>query len=83
MITVEIAPGLQRWTAWHGEWGEEVGCVHLFERLEQAAADPEPTRRRLDVHPLQLARGLDPVDTLHPHVVVRREPAMTVAAPRQ
>ena len=24
---VEIAPGLQRWTAWHGEWHEDVGSV--------------------------------------------------------
>jgi hypothetical protein len=24
---VEIAPGLQRWTARHDEWKEEVGCV--------------------------------------------------------
>ncbi len=24
---VEIAPGLLRWTAWHEEWHEEVGCV--------------------------------------------------------
>ena len=23
----EVAPGLRRWTSWHEEWGEEVGCV--------------------------------------------------------
>jgi glyoxylase-like metal-dependent hydrolase (beta-lactamase superfamily II) len=23
----ELAPGLHRWTAWHAEWREEVGCV--------------------------------------------------------
>jgi glyoxylase-like metal-dependent hydrolase (beta-lactamase superfamily II) len=25
----ELAPGLQRWTAWHDEWEEEVGSVVL------------------------------------------------------
>jgi glyoxylase-like metal-dependent hydrolase (beta-lactamase superfamily II) len=25
----EIAPGLRRWTAWHEEWREEVGCLAL------------------------------------------------------
>jgi glyoxylase-like metal-dependent hydrolase (beta-lactamase superfamily II) len=24
---VEVAPGLHRWTAWHEEWREDVGCV--------------------------------------------------------
>jgi glyoxylase-like metal-dependent hydrolase (beta-lactamase superfamily II) len=24
---VEVAPGLRRWTAWHDEWKEDVGCV--------------------------------------------------------
>jgi glyoxylase-like metal-dependent hydrolase (beta-lactamase superfamily II) len=24
---VEVAPGLRRWTAWHDEWREDVGCV--------------------------------------------------------
>jgi len=23
----EVAPGLRRWTAWHEEWREDVGCV--------------------------------------------------------
>jgi glyoxylase-like metal-dependent hydrolase (beta-lactamase superfamily II) len=23
----EVAPGLRRWTAWHDEWREEVGCL--------------------------------------------------------
>src|SRR5256714_13855345 len=23
----EIAPGLRRWTAWHNEWEEDVGCL--------------------------------------------------------
>ena len=26
---VEVAPGLWRWTAWHEEWKEDVGCVYL------------------------------------------------------
>jgi hypothetical protein len=27
MTLVEVAPGLRRWTAWHEEWREDVGCV--------------------------------------------------------
>ena len=27
MALVEIAPGLRRWTAWHEDWKEDVGCV--------------------------------------------------------
>jgi hypothetical protein len=31
----EVASGLRRWTAWHEEWREEVGClaVDTDERL--------------------------------------------------
>ncbi len=25
----ELAPGLRRWTAWHEDWQEEVGCLAL------------------------------------------------------
>jgi len=27
MPLTEVAPGLRRWTAWHDEWQEEVGCL--------------------------------------------------------
>ena len=27
MALAEIAPGLRRWTAWHDEWREDVGCL--------------------------------------------------------
>lgn len=27
MALTEIAPGLRRWTAWHEEWREDVGCL--------------------------------------------------------
>ena len=27
MSLTEVAPGLRRWTAWHEEWKEDVGCV--------------------------------------------------------
>lgn len=27
MSLTEIAPGLRRWTAWHEEWREDVGCL--------------------------------------------------------
>jgi len=27
MPLTEVAPGLRRWTAWHDEWREDVGCV--------------------------------------------------------
>lgn len=28
MEVARIAPGLWRWTGWHAEWKEEVGCVY-------------------------------------------------------
>jgi hypothetical protein len=27
MPLTEVAPGLRRWTAWHDEWDEDVGCL--------------------------------------------------------
>ena len=27
MALTEVAPGLRRWTAWHEEWQENVGCL--------------------------------------------------------
>ena len=27
MQLTEVAPGLRRWTAWHDEWREDVGCL--------------------------------------------------------
>ena len=27
MAVTEVAPGLKRWTAWHEEWEENVGCL--------------------------------------------------------
>src|SRR5262245_26620242 len=27
MSLTEVAPGLRRWTAWHEEWQEDVGCL--------------------------------------------------------
>ena len=27
MALIEVAPGLRRWTAWHEEWEENVGCL--------------------------------------------------------
>ena len=29
MRVQQLADGLWRWTAWHGEWKQEVGCVYL------------------------------------------------------
>ena len=29
MDVLEIAPGLWRWTAYHEEWNEDVGCVYV------------------------------------------------------
>jgi glyoxylase-like metal-dependent hydrolase (beta-lactamase superfamily II) len=28
MEVLEVAPGLWRWTAWHEEWKQDVGCVY-------------------------------------------------------
>lgn len=40
MDVQEIAPGLWRWTAWHEEWGEQVGCVYVERDGEIALIDP-------------------------------------------
>ncbi|MGH3071689.1 MAG: hypothetical protein ACRDNB_05375 [Gaiellaceae bacterium] len=28
-MTVEVAPGVRRWTSWHDHWEEEVGSLAL------------------------------------------------------
>jgi glyoxylase-like metal-dependent hydrolase (beta-lactamase superfamily II) len=35
-----VAPGLQRWTAWHDEWEEEVGSVAVETRDGLVVIDP-------------------------------------------
>jgi len=36
----EIAPGLRRWTAWHEEWEEDVGCLALDTEEGLVLIDP-------------------------------------------
>jgi glyoxylase-like metal-dependent hydrolase (beta-lactamase superfamily II) len=40
MDVLEIAPSLWRWTAWHTEWKEDVGCVFLESRDAVVLIDP-------------------------------------------
>lgn len=41
----EVAPGLRRWTAWHEEWQEEVGCLALDTEDGLVLIDPlDPPR---------------------------------------
>lgn len=40
MDVQEIEPGLWRWTAWHEEWREQVGCVYVERGAEIALIDP-------------------------------------------
>ena len=37
---VEVAPGLRRWTAWHADWQEEVGCIAVETDDGLALVDP-------------------------------------------
>ena len=36
----ELAPGLWRWTGWHEEWKQEVGCVYYERGGEVCLVDP-------------------------------------------
>ena len=40
MRVVELAPGLWRWTGWHDEWGQDVGCVYYERDGEVCVIDP-------------------------------------------
>ena len=40
MDVLEIAPGLWRWTAYHEEWKEEVGCVFVATEDGVVLIDP-------------------------------------------
>jgi len=41
----EVAPGLRRWTAWHEEWKEDVGCLAVDTDDELVLIDPlDPPR---------------------------------------
>ncbi len=55
----QIAPGLWRWTGWHEEWKEAVGCVYLETREAVVLIDPivPPEDRDRFLHALE--RDLD------------------------
>ena len=40
MDVLEIAPGLWRWTGYHEEWREEVGCVYVETEDDVVLVDP-------------------------------------------
>ena len=40
MALTEIAPGLRRWTAWHEEWEEDVGCLAVDTDAGLVLIDP-------------------------------------------
>ena len=45
MSLTEVAPGLRRWTAWHEEWKEDVGCLAVDTDDELVLIDPlDPPR---------------------------------------
>jgi glyoxylase-like metal-dependent hydrolase (beta-lactamase superfamily II) len=54
----EVAPGLRRWTAWHDEWEEDVGCLAvdtddglvLIDPLDPPRELPQPEHVLLTVH---------------------------------
>src|SRR5947207_9231256 len=43
----EIAPGLRRWTAWHEEWQEDVGCLAVDTDDGLVLIDPQDPPRGL------------------------------------
>jgi glyoxylase-like metal-dependent hydrolase (beta-lactamase superfamily II) len=55
---MEVAPGLRRWTAWHDEWQENVGCLALdtddglvlIDPLDPPRGLPRPNHVLLTVH---------------------------------
>jgi glyoxylase-like metal-dependent hydrolase (beta-lactamase superfamily II) len=55
MDVVEIAPSLWRWTAYHDEWKEDVGCVYCETEDGTVLIDPL-------VPPEESARFLDTLD---------------------
>jgi hypothetical protein len=54
----EIAPGLRRWTAWHEEWEQDVGCLAvdtddglvLIDPLDPPSELPQPQHVLLTTH---------------------------------
>ena len=58
MALSEVAPGLRRWTAWHEEWEEEVGCLAvdtddglvLIDPLDPPSELPRPEHVLLTIH---------------------------------
>lgn len=43
----ELAPGLRRWTSWHGQWEEEVGSVAVDTADGLVLVDPIDPPREL------------------------------------
>ena len=40
MDVLEIAPGLWRWTGWHEEWRQDVGCIYVETDNAVVLVDP-------------------------------------------
>jgi hypothetical protein len=47
MPLTEVAPGLRRWTAWHEEWKEDVGCLAVDTDDGLVLIDPLDPPRQL------------------------------------
>ena len=64
MTLEEVTPGLRRWTAWHDEWLEDVGCLAVDTRDGLVVVDPLDPPRGLGrpAHVL-LGAGAKPRDT--------------------
>ena len=58
MELTEVAPGLRRWTAWHDEWEEDVGCLAVdtedglvqIDPLDPPSELPPPEHVLLTIH---------------------------------
>ena len=85
MIGDELAPGLHRWTAFHGEWGEEVGSLALRRGGELVLIDPLFSAEQLERFEPPQDAALHIVLTIHWHVrsaaeIIERHPATRIWA---
>jgi hypothetical protein len=85
MIGEEIAPGVRRWTAFHREWGEEVGSVSVQRGGDLVLIDPLLSDEQLERLAPPKDVSLHVLPTIHYHArsaaeIVARYPGTRVWA---
>ena len=80
MPLTEIASGLRRWTAWHEEWREEVGCLAVDTADGLVLIDPlDPPRGLTRPQHVLLTIRWHARSTKAPHVWAHRREARSLA----